>query len=120
MNTQLRILIAVLLAGIVGTVVNAFAASIIVGPAKLDFLYVSNRYLIAIGVTVLLPLLNLFLSGHVWRLVSLAALILVPSLIAKQVLGVGAPWTMVLMLNGFYALAALVTYQILSGKRRLI
>ncbi len=120
MNTQLRILLAVVLAGIIGTVVNAFAASVIVGPAKLDFLYVSNRYLIAIGVALLLPLLNLFLSGHVWRIVALGLLILVPSLIAKQVLGVGAPWTMVLLLNGFYALSALVTYQIVSGKRRMI
>ena len=37
MNTQLRILVAVLLAGIVGTMVNAFAASIIIGPTNLIF-----------------------------------------------------------------------------------
>ncbi len=120
MNTIIRTLLAVVLAGIIGTIVNAFAASVVVGPDKLAFLYVPNRYLIAIGVAVLLPLLNMFLSGHVWRIVALAALILVPSLIAKQLLGVGAPWTMVLMLNGFYALAALVSYQIFRGQRRMI
>jgi len=120
MNTQIRIVLAVILAGIIGTLVNAFAASVIVSPDKLNFMYVANRYFIAIAVVALLPVLGMFLSGNGLRIVGLISLILIPTLIAKLVLFVGAPWGLVIVLNAFYAFGAYVSYLLLSGKKRII
>ena len=118
MSVQLRILLAVMVAGIVGAIINACAAALILGPGKLHFLMMPNRYYIAMAVAMFLPLIGLFSLGHIGRVLSLLALVIVPSLIAKLVLHVGAPWPLVLILNSFYAFGALVTYELIITKGR--
>jgi len=112
-----KMIIAVIIAGVAGTIANAVAASIIIAPEKINFLYVPNRYLIAIAIAALLPFLYTYIGGAVGWALSLIALILVPSLIAKLVLGAGAPWGLVLGLNGIYAITAIAIYRAIVGRR---
>jgi len=117
MNQMLKIFIAVIIAGIAGTVANAVAASIVVAPEKINFLYVPNRYFIAIAIAGLLPLLYTAIGGLGGWALSLIALTIIPSLIAKLVLGAGAPWGLVLGLNAIYALTAVAIYRAIVGRR---
>jgi len=118
MNQILKIIIAVILAGTAGTVFNAVAASIAISPNKINFLYVPNRYLIAIAIAALLPFLYTYIGGVAGWALSLLALTIIPSVIAKLVLGAGAPWLLVLALNAIYALTALAIYRAIVGRSR--
>ena len=116
MSPLVKIIFAVVIAGIAGTVANAIAASIAIAPDKINFLYVPNRYLIAIAVAATLPLLYTQIGGMVGWAFSFIALTIIPSLIAKLVLGAGAPWGLVLALNAIYALTAIAIYRVIVGR----
>jgi hypothetical protein len=49
--------------------------------------------------------------------VALAALTVIPSILAKLVFGVGAPWLFVLGVNAIYAVAAWATYLAIARPR---
>ena len=116
MNPVVKIVIAVIVAGIIGTIANAIAASIAIAPDKINFLYVPNRYLVAVAVAALLPLLYTYIGGLGGWALSLIALTLTPSLIAKLALGAAAPWGLVLALNAIYGLTAIAIYRAIVGR----
>jgi len=116
MSPSVKILIAVILAGIAGTVANAIAASIAIAPDKINFLYVPNRYLVAIAIAALLPVLYTQIGGMAGWALSFVALTTIPSLVAKLILGAGAPWDLVLALNAIYAITAIAIYRAIVGR----
>lgn len=105
-----RTLIAVLLAGIVGTIVNSLAAAAVVGAPLAALLTRWGGYVVAILVAALLPVIYARMAGAAAHAVAVAALTIIPSLLAKFVFGIGAPWGIVLILNAVYAVAAILTY----------
>ncbi len=111
----IRTFIIVILAGIAGTLANAFAASVAISPEKLNFIYVLGRYGVAIGVALFIPLIYHFvLSGKAGFIVSALVLTVAASLLAKLYFGAGAPWSLVLSLNLVYGVVATALYTILS------
>lgn len=113
--TILRTLVFVILAGIAGTLANAFAASVAISPEKLNFIYVLGRYQVAILVALLIPLIYHFVaSGKAGFILATVALTVVASALAKLYFGAGAPWALVLSLNLVYGAVATVIYSILS------
>jgi hypothetical protein len=111
MNDTVRQIIATVVAGVVGNVVNAVAASILVNPDLIHFALVPGRYLVAILVAALIPLFMALVGGTPALVLSFVGLTVVPSLLAKLVFGSAAPWILVLVLNAIYAIAAMVTYK---------
>ena len=55
MSKTVRIAMATILAGIVGTVTNAGAAAALLGADKLGFAIVPGRYLVGIAIAVFVP-----------------------------------------------------------------
>lgn len=110
-----RVIIAVLLAGIAGTIANALGAMAIGGAEKWALMLVPARYAIACLVAVLLPVIFHYMRPILGVVVAAIALTGIPSLNAKLVLGVGAPWFSVLLLNAVYAAVAMLVYLAISG-----
>ena len=110
----LRIAGAVVAAGVAGTLLNAVAAALFVDSTRIGLALVPGRYAVAILVAVTLPLAFRLRDRWIAIGVSLLALTLAPSLIAKLVLGVGAAWTAVVGLNAVYAVAALLAYVLIA------
>ena len=110
---------AVVAAGIVGTLVNTIAVILVVG-APFALFFALGRYVVAIIVAGALPFVYRSMSGLQAHLVAGAILTIVPSVLAKLVFGVGAPWALVMILNAVYAAAAITTYLVLTGRSRLI
>lgn len=110
-----RTVIAVILAGIAGTIANALGAMLIGGSAKWALMLVPARYAVACLVAVLLPFIFRSIRPTLGIVVAAIALTGIPSLNAKLVLGVPAPWFNVLLLNAVYAAAAMLVYLIVSG-----
>ena len=118
MTDQIKpIIFAVIAAGIGGTIANAAAAAVIIGPHKFALALVPGRYLVAIACAAMLPFIYNALKSSQAYPFALIALTAVPSLLAKGVLGAAAPWTMVLSLNAVYALAAIAVYQGIRAMR---
>ncbi len=111
---MIRLALFVILAGIAGTLANAFAASVVVAPGKLAMMYDPGRYGVAIAVAALIPVIYKLVSGKVGFIFAVIILTIVPSLLAKLYFGAGAPWDLVLRLNLVYAAVATALYSILS------
>ena len=109
---MLREAVAVVTAGIAGTVANGIAVALVVAPARIDLLLVPGRYGVAILVAAALPFLFRWLNGAAAWIAAVATLTVVPSLLAKLVFGAGAPWALVLGLNAVYAVAAIATHRL--------
>ncbi len=117
MSDTVRTAIAVIVAGIVGTLANSVAVVIAIpGIDLLELLAVPGRYLVAIAVCALLPFIYAQMSGTNAAVVSIAALTIIPSVLAKLVFGVGAPWIMVLFLNLIFAVVAWIVYCWLANR----
>ena len=108
-----RIIIAVVAAGIAGTIANAIAAGLFLGSDKFALMLVPGRYVVAILCAIALPLALRALSPPISHVSAIVALIVIPSLLAKLVFGAGAPWGVVLSLNAVYAAAAWAVYLLL-------
>lgn len=117
-NPLLRIAAAVIAAGIAGTLVNAVAAAALVDGALIRLALEPGRYAVAILVALALPVAFLLPDRRMASGLSLLVLILVPSLIAKLVLGVGAVWATVIGLNAVYAITALPVYVLVAKPLR--
>jgi hypothetical protein len=112
MTPSARTLIAVVLAGVVGTAANSAVVSALIEAARFVTLATSpGRLTVAILVAALLPLIAARMAGASGALAAIAALTVIPSLLAKFVFGVGAPWGFVLAVNAVYAVAAWLTYR---------
>jgi hypothetical protein len=113
----LRTVIAVVLAGVAGTLANAAAAALFVSGGLWQLAAVPNRYAIAILFAAAIPLVYRLLPGAWGAALALIALTLAPSLLAKLVLAAAAAWPVVLAMNFIYALTALVVYRLVLGGR---
>jgi hypothetical protein len=97
------------------TLVNALAAMLIGGPAKWELMLIPGRYVVACIVAALLPFIFRAMKPTLGVVVAAIALTGIPSLNAKLVLGVGAPWFNVLLLNAVYAAVAMLVYLAITG-----
>ena len=107
---MIRVILAVVVAGIVGTLANSVIVAALTPEAFVPLAISPGRNAVAIAVAVLLPVIYAVTSGIAAAAVALAALTVIPSILAKLVFGVGAPWLFVLGVNAVYALAAWATW----------
>jgi hypothetical protein len=105
-----RLILAVIVAGVVGTVVNSAVAALLTGHAFLPLAVSPGRNAVAIAVAVLLPLIYAGTSGIPAAILAVVALTVIPSILAKLVFGIAAPWPFVLGVNAVYAVAAWAVY----------
>lgn len=105
-----RMIVAVVVAGVVGTLANSVVVAALTPNAFVPLATSPGRNLVAIAVAALLPVIYARVSGATAAVVALAALTIIPSLLAKLVFGIGAPWPFVMGVNAVYALAAWATY----------
>lgn len=107
---MVRLILAVFVAGGVGTIANSVIVAALT-PNELIPLAVSpGRNAVAIVVAALVPVIYARTAGAPAAMIAIAALIVIPSLLAKLVFGVGAPWLFVLGVNAVYAIAAWAVY----------
>ena len=111
-------IIAVVLAGVAGTIVNAIAAAIVISPAAIKLALVPGRYAVAIVVAGTLPFIFSMAQQPIISVLGLVVLTVVPSILAKLVFSAPAPWSIVLLLNAVYALAALAVYAFMASRMR--
>jgi hypothetical protein len=113
-----RVAIAVVVAGIVGTIANSIVVAIAVDLPLAGLILSPGRNLVAILVAAALPVFFLRVGGIAAWVAGLATLAMVPSILAKLVFGVAAPWPFVLAVNGVYAIAATLAYVAVAGVGR--
>jgi hypothetical protein len=106
----LAVILAVIVAGVVGTVANSVVEALLTGNAFLPLAVSPGWNAVAIAVAVLLPLIYAGMSGVPAAILAVVALTVIPSILAKLVFGVEAPWHFVLGVNTVYAVAAWVVY----------
>jgi hypothetical protein len=109
-----RIVFAVVLAGIVGTIANSIVVAALTANEFLPLAISPGRNAVAIIVAALLPVVYLNLAGTTAAVVAIVALTVIPSLLAKLVFGVGAPWPWVFTFNAVYAIAAWAIYMAMA------
>jgi hypothetical protein len=111
-----RLILAVIVAGIVGTIANSVIVAALTPNPFIPLAISPGRNAVAIAVAVLLPLIYAWTSGAVAAIVAVAALTVIPSVLAKLVFGVDAPWSFVLGVNAVYAVAAWAVYLAIAPK----
>jgi len=112
---MLRTALAVVAAGVAGTLANALAAVLFLHPALWTLALAPGRYAVAILLVLAVPLLDRLLP-RVWStILALVFLTVAPSLLAKLALDALAAWPVVLALNFVYAVAALAVYRLVAG-----
>lgn len=112
-----RIIVAVFVAGIVGTIANSIVVAALTPNEFVPLALSPGRNAVAIAVAVLLPVIYAGMSGIAAAVVALVALTVIPSILAKLVFGVGAPWLFVLGVNAVYAVAAWAVYLAIARPR---
>jgi hypothetical protein len=112
-----RVILAVVVAGIVGTIANSLIVAALTPSAFVPLALSPGRNAVAIAGAVLLPVIYAAMSGIAAVVVAWAALTVIPSILAKLVFGVGAPWLFVLGVNAVYALAAWATWLAIARPR---
>jgi hypothetical protein len=110
-----RVILAVIAAGVAGTLANALAAVVFVNPALWILALAPQRYAIATALALALPVIYRLWPGAWGALLALVFLTVAPSLLNKFVFGGPAAWPVVLALNVVYALAALIAYRLVRG-----
>lgn len=113
MALQLRTVLAVLAAGVFGTLASAATAAIGVEGAQFVALLTSPpRFAVDMGCAALLPVIAARIRGALQGVVSLLALILIPTMLATVVLHIDASLDLVLSINAVYAGVALLAYRL--------
>ncbi len=105
-----RRIVAIVVAGVAGTLANSVVVALLTSNAFIPLALSPGRNAVAIAVALLLPVIYAMTSGAAAAIIALAALTVIPSLLAKFVFGAGAPWLFVLGVNAVYALAAWAVY----------
>jgi hypothetical protein len=103
-------IVAVVVGGVVGTIANSVVVAALTENAFWALALGPGRLAVAIVVAALLPLIYVRLSGAAAAVTAVLALTVIPSLLAKLVFGIVAPWGFVLAVNAVYALAAWATW----------
>jgi hypothetical protein len=106
----LRHIVAVIVAGVAGTIANSVVVAALTPNPFVPLALSPGRNAVAIAVAVLLPVIYAMTSGVAAAVTALVALTVIPSILAKLVFGVGAPWHFVLGVNAVYAIAAWAVY----------
>lgn len=110
----LRIIIAVVVAGVIGTLANSVVVAALTPNAFVPLALSAGRLTVAVVVAALLPAAFTLMSRWPAVVTSVLLLTVVPSILAKTVFGVGAPWDFVLMVNAVYAVAAVLAYAFIA------
>ena len=110
----LRITIAVVVAGVIGTLANSAVVAALTPNAFMSLALSPGRLAVAVVVAALLPAAFTLMSKWPAVVTSVVLLAVVPSILAKTVFGVGAPWDFVLMVNAVYAVAAVLAYALIA------
>jgi hypothetical protein len=113
----LRTAVAVVLAGVAGTLANALAAVVFVNPALWPLALAPGRYGMAVLLAAGVPAIYRLLPGAWGAALALGLLTVAPSLLNKLVFGGVAAWPVLLALNFVFALAVLVAYRLVAGSR---
>jgi hypothetical protein len=108
--SALRRIVAVIVAGVAGTIANSVVVAALTPNAFVPLAVSPSRNAVAIAVAVLLPVIYAATSGVAAAVIALVALTVIPSILAKLVFGIGAPWHFVLGVNAVYAIAAWAVY----------
>jgi hypothetical protein len=108
--SALRRIVAVIVAGVAGTIANSVVVAALTPNAFVPLAVSPGRNAVAIAVAVLLPVIYAATSGVAAAVIALVALTVIPSILAKLVFGIGAPWHFVLGVNAVYAIAAWAVY----------
>ena len=109
-----RIMIAVVFAGVIGTLANSAVVAALTPNAFVSLALSPGRLTVAVVVAALLPVAFTLLSRWPAVVTSVVLLTVVPSVLAKTVFGVGASWDFVLMVNAVYAVAAILAYALIA------
>ena len=112
-----RPILAVVVAGFVGTVANSVIVAALTPNEFIPLAVSPGRNAVAIAVAALLPVIYARTSSVAAAIISVAALTVIPSVLAKLVFGIGAPWHFVLGVNAVYAVAAWATYLAIARPR---
>jgi hypothetical protein len=105
-----RLILAVIVAGVVGTVANSVVVAALTPNEFIPLATSPGRNAVAIEVAALLAVIYAWTSGATAAIVAVVALTVIPSVLAKLVFGVGAPWPFVVGVNAVYAVAAWAVY----------
>lgn len=105
-----RAILAIVAAGVAGAIANSIAITLAFGAPLVPLIFSFGREAVAILVAALLAPIFARMSGAQAWAAALAALSVIPSILAKTVFGAAPPWLWVLGLNFVYALAATVVY----------
>jgi hypothetical protein len=106
----LRRIVAVILAGVAGTIANSVVVAALTPNPFVPLAVSPGRNAVAIAAAVLLPVIYAVTSGAAAAVIALVALTVIPSILAKLVFGVDPPWSFVLGVNAVYAVAAWAVY----------
>jgi len=90
--TVVRLIFAVVVAGVVGAVANSVIVAALTPNEFIPLAVSPGRNAVAIAVAALLPVIYASTSSVAAAIVGVAALTIIPSVLAKLVFGVGAPW----------------------------
>jgi hypothetical protein len=110
-----RIIFAVIVAGVGGTLANSVVVAALT-PNELVPLAISpGRNAVAVLVAALLPLIYMRLAGATAAILGIVALTVIPTVLAKTVFAIGAPWLFGFGVNAVYAIAAWAVYLAIAG-----
>ena len=105
-----RNLIVAAIAGIVGCIANSIAITVMAGAPLMPLIFSLGREFWAIIFPMALIPIFARMSGAVAWVTAFVVLEALSSLSAKLVWGAQAPWSTVLLVNGVYAIVAIVVY----------
>lgn len=105
-----RTILAVVVAGVAGTLANSIIVAALTPNEFIPLAVSPGRNAVAIVVAALLPVIYARMSGATAAIIAIVALTVIPSVLAKLVFGIGAPWLFVLGVNAVYAVAAWAVY----------
>ena len=112
-----RNLVAAVLGGIVGTLVNSIAVAAALGVPFLPLLLNPGRHAGAIVFAFLLPPIFAWSSNAPAWLGAVVALTAIPTLLAKAAFGVELSWGAVLVFNLVYAVGAVLVFRAATPDR---
>jgi hypothetical protein len=101
-----RLILAVIVASVVGTIATSVAVAALTPSTFLTLVVSPGRNAVALAAAVLLPAIYAGISGIPAAIVAVVALTVIPTVAAKLVFGVDAPWPLVAV----YAVTAWVVY----------